>query len=100
MTDNIIKGEKEAAEITSGDKPAARIRINGHTYVPEDSALRARGMEWGMGYEHGLKQGRLQGLEKAAAAARDHTPNRPLQSRSTGMAIERAIEALKEQAND
>jgi hypothetical protein len=32
---DIIKSAKEAVEIAKGTKPAARIFVNGHFYVPE-----------------------------------------------------------------
>ena len=39
MTNRIIEGAKEAAEIAKGNRPAARIHIQGHSYVPEQRWL-------------------------------------------------------------
>lgn len=99
MTDNIIKGAKEAVEIASGDKPAARIRINGHTYVPEDRALQAQGREWGMGYERGLKQGRLQGRAHGLEEAIEWL-ERNADIFGQSYLAEEMGKALKEQTND
>jgi hypothetical protein len=34
--ERIIAGAKEAVAIAAGEKPAHRLHINGHTYVPAD----------------------------------------------------------------
>ena len=31
----IIKGAKEAVAVAKGERPAARIYVNGHAYIPE-----------------------------------------------------------------
>lgn len=31
----IVKAAEEAAEVVSGGRPAARIHLNGHAYIPE-----------------------------------------------------------------
>lgn len=38
----IIKGLEEAVAVARGEAPAARITINGHSYVPEAALLQAR----------------------------------------------------------
>jgi hypothetical protein len=39
---SLIESLKEAVEVAKGDRPAARIHINGRTYVPDDKVLRAK----------------------------------------------------------
>jgi predicted XRE-type DNA-binding protein len=39
---SLIESLTEAVEVAKGDRPAARIHINGHTYVPDDKALRTK----------------------------------------------------------
>lgn len=36
--DKILAGLTDAAEVAAGEKPAARITVNGHTYVPAEAA--------------------------------------------------------------
>lgn len=36
--ERLIEGAKEALAVAKGEKPAARIHVNGHAYVPEASA--------------------------------------------------------------
>lgn len=37
--DRLIAAAEEAASIARGEQPAARIHINGHSYVPESAYL-------------------------------------------------------------
>ncbi len=39
--ERLIEGAKEALAIAKGEQPAARIHINGHTYVPESAVREA-----------------------------------------------------------
>jgi hypothetical protein len=38
MANKIIAGMRDAVEVAKGEKPAARITIKGHAYVPESVA--------------------------------------------------------------
>jgi hypothetical protein len=78
MTD-IVKGVQEALAVAKGEQPAARVHMNGHTYVPLEEYERLRAAFLASERLNDINAGEIAKLRAGIIAAmEDLTNNRRL----------------------